>query len=111
MFSAKYYIMRTLYTFAIIFSLLSATSLLIFVNGDSIAYGLCSEITDPNVSCHEQHNSHSNVETTTTSTTEEETEAEETSPMLCSDLKCSLGKEYILDHDTDIADPLGLLDN
>jgi len=103
--------MRTLSTFAIILSLLSATSLLIFVNGDSIAYGLCSEITDPNVSCHEQHNTHSNVETTTSTTTEEEADEEEVSPLLCSDLKCSLGKEYILGHDTDIADPLGLLDN
>ena len=98
--------MRTLYTFAVVLSLFSATSL-IFANGNSIAYALCSEITDPNISCHEQHNTHSNVETTTSTTTEEE----EVSPLLCSDLKCSFGKEYILGHDTDIADPLDLIDN
>ena len=104
--------MRTLYTFAVILSLFSATSLLIFANGNTNASALCSEITDPNVTCHEQHNSHSNVETTTSSTTEEEEEAiEEDNPLLCSDLKCSFGKEYILGHDTDLADPLDLLDN
>lgn len=103
--------MRTLYTFAVILSLLSATSLLIFANGNGMAYALCSEITDPNVSCHEQHNSHSNVETTTSTTTEEEEEVDEVSPLLCSDLKCSLGKEYILGHETDIADPLDFIDN
>ena len=103
--------MRTLYTFAVILSLFSATSLLIFANGNTIAYALCSEITDPNVTCHEQHNSHSNVKTTTSTTTEEEEAVEEDNPLLCSDLKCSLGKEYILGHDTDIADPLDLLDN
>ena len=102
--------MRTLYTFVVVLSLFSATSLLIFANGNSIAYALCSEITDPNVSCHEQHNTHSNVETTTSTTTEEE-EVEEVSPLLCSDLKCSFGKEYILGHDTDIADPLDLIDH
>jgi hypothetical protein len=103
--------MRTLYTLAVILSLLSATSLLIFANGNGMAYALCSEITDPNVSCHEQHNSHSNVETTTSTTTEEEEEVDDVSPLLCSDLKCSLGKEYILGHETDIADPLDLIDN
>ena len=100
--------MRTFYTFAFILSLLSATSFLALSNGNSIAYGLCSEITDPNVSCREQHNSNSNVETTTSSTTEEE--EEEVSPLLCSDLKCNLGEEYIMDHDTDIVDHLDLLE-
>ncbi|HEU5120015.1 MAG TPA: hypothetical protein VFT71_03415 [Candidatus Nitrosocosmicus sp.] len=99
--------MRTFHTFAVMLLLLGATSLLSLANGNSIANGLCSEITDPNVSCHEQHNSRSNVETTTSTTTEEE---EEVSPLLCSDLKCNLGEEYIMDQDSDIADPLDLLD-
>ena len=99
--------MRTFQTFAVMLSLLGVTSLLALANGNSIANGLCSEVTDPNVSCHEQHNSHSNVETTTSTTTEEE---EEVNPLLCSDLKCNLGEEYIMDHDSDIADPLDLLD-
>jgi hypothetical protein len=99
--------MRTFQTFGLILSLLGATSLLALVNGNSVANGLCSEITDPNVSCHEQHNSRSNVETTTSTTTEEE---EEVSPLLCSDLKCNLGEEYIMDQDSEIAVPLDLLD-
>ena len=97
--------MRTSLTYAVILSFLGATSLFALASENNIANGLCSEITDPNVSCHEQHNSHSNVETTTTS--EEE---EEVSPLLCSDLMCSLGEEYTMDQDADIADPLGLLD-
>ena len=98
--------MRTFYTIAIIFSFVGVISLLSLSNGNSVVHGLCSEITDPNVSCREQYNSNSNVETTTSTTTEEE----EVSPLLCSDLKCNLGEEYIMDQETDIADPLDLLD-
>ncbi|HYG00267.1 MAG TPA: hypothetical protein VD815_09250 [Candidatus Saccharimonadales bacterium] len=100
--------MRTFFTFAIFLSLLSATSLLALSNGNTVIYALCSEITDPNVSCDEQYNSRSNVETTTSTTT---TEEEEENSLFCSDLKCNLGEEYVLDPDTSIEDtPLDLLD-
>ncbi|VFJ12691.1 hypothetical protein [Candidatus Nitrosocosmicus franklandus] len=102
--------MRTFYTFAVALLLSGATSLLVFSNGNIVAQGLCDEITDPNVSCREQYNSHSNVETTTSTTTDEEEEEIGGNPLLCSDLKCTFGKEYIIDHNTDISDPLDLLD-
>ena len=99
--------MRTFFTFAILLSLISATSLLALSNGNIVTYALCSEITDPNVSCDEQYNSRSNVETTTSTTTTEEEE----NSLFCSDLKCNLGEEYVLDPDTSIEDtPLDLLD-
>jgi hypothetical protein len=102
--------MRTFFTFAILLSLISATSLLALSNGNIVTYALCSEITDPNVSCDEQYNSRSNVETTTSTTTTEEEEEEENS-LFCSDLKCNLGEEYDLDPDISIEDtPLDLLD-
>ncbi|MDQ2685550.1 MAG: hypothetical protein M3Y25_06880 [Thermoproteota archaeon] len=101
--------MRTSFTFAIFLSLLSATSILALSNGNAVTYALCSEITDPNVSCDEQYNSRSNVETTTSTTTTEEEEEENF--LFCSDLKCNLGEEYVLDPDTSIEDtPLDLLD-
>ena len=53
------------------------------------------ESKNPNVSCHQQYNSDSNTETTTTTTTS--TAEEESDLILCTDLKCNLGKEYLLD--------------
>ncbi len=101
--------MRTFFILAVIFSLISATSFLALSHGNSIVFAVCSEITDPKVSCHEQYNSRSNVETTTSTTSTDDEEEE--SPLLCSDLKCTLGEEYMLSPDTSLKDsPFDLLD-
>jgi hypothetical protein len=99
--------MRTLLQIAAIFSILSVTTLFMTLNSNGPAMAICSEINDPNISCHEQYNSHSNTATSTTSTTTED----DSEPMLCTDLKCNLGEEYMLDPETDVMDdPLDLLD-
>ena len=100
--------MRTLLKIVVVFSILSISALMTTLNNNGVTFGLCDGIENPNVSCHQQYNSHSNTETTTTtSTTEEESDL-----MLCTDLKCNLGSEYLLDPSTDIMDdPLDLLDN
>lgn len=99
--------MRTLLKIVVIFSILSISALMIPLNNNGITFAFCDGNEKPNVSCHEQYNSHSNTETTTSSTAEDESDL-----MLCTDLKCNLGKEYLLDPRTDImADPLDLLDN
>jgi hypothetical protein len=90
-----------------IFSIMGVTTLLMSINNSGAAMAICSEINDPNVSCHEQHNSHSNVATSTTSTTTED----ESEPVLCTDLKCNLGEEYMPDLETGVMDdPLDLLE-
>ncbi len=97
--------MRTLLKLVVIFSILSAFTLIMTLNNNGVAFAICGELESPNVSCHEQYNSHSNTATSTT-TTEDESD-----PMLCTDLKCSLGEEYLLDPKTDVMDdPLDLLD-
>jgi hypothetical protein len=103
-----YFNMRTLLKIIVVFSLLSISALMITLNSNGVTFALCDGIKNPNVSCHQQYNSDSNTETTTTaSTTEEESDL-----MLCTDLKCNLGKEYLLDPRTEVMDdPLDLLDN
>ncbi|MGD9535386.1 MAG: hypothetical protein AB7V56_16645 [Candidatus Nitrosocosmicus sp.] len=89
--------MRTFSIFAIALSILSATSLLTLANADSIVYGLCSEKTDPNVYCLEQHNSRSyeqhngdSVETTTNPTTGQEGE---NNLLFCKYIECSIARD------------------
>jgi hypothetical protein len=103
-----YFNMRTLLKIIVVFSILSISSLMNTINSNGVTFALCDGIKNPNVSCHHQYNSDSNTETTTTaSTTEEESDL-----ILCTDLKCNLGKEYLLDPRTDVMDdPLDLLDN
>ena len=100
--------MRTLLRIVVIFSILSVSTLFMTLNNNGGAYAICSELDDPNISCHEQYNSHSNTATSTSSST---TSEDESNPMLCTDLKCNLGEEYLLDPKTDVMDdPLDLLD-
>ena len=99
--------MRTLLKIDVIFSILSISALITTLDNNGVAFALCDEMENPNVSCHEQYNSHSNTETTTTSSTEDESDL-----ILCTDLKCNLGTEYLLDPRSDVMDdPLDLLDN
>ncbi|WP_458743071.1 hypothetical protein [Candidatus Nitrosocosmicus sp. T] len=99
--------MRTLLKIVIVFSILSISALMTTLNNNGVTFALCEGTENPNLTCHQQYNSHSNTETTSTSTTEEESDL-----MLCTDLKCNLGKEYLLDPRTDIMDdPLDLLDD
>ena len=99
--------MRTLLKIIVIFSILSVSTLFTTLNNNGAVFAICSELDDPNISCHEQYNSHSNTATSTTSTTTED----KSNPLLCSDLKCNLGDEYNLDPETDVMDdPLDLLD-
>lgn len=98
--------MRTLLKIVGIFSILSISALITTLDNNGVAFALCDEMENPNVSCHEQYNSHSNTETTTSST------EDESDLMLCTDLKCNLGTEYLLDPRSDVMDdPLDLLDN
>ena len=91
----------------VIFSILSASTLFATLNNNGAAFEICSELDDPNISCHEQYNSHSNTASSTTSTPTED----ESISMFCTDLKCNLGEEYLLDPETDVLDdPLDLLD-
>ena len=104
-----YFNMRTLLKIIVVFSILSISALMTVLNSNGVTFALCDGIKNPNVSCHQQYNSDSNTETTTTtaSTTEEESDL-----ILCTDLKCNLGKEYLLDPRTEVMDdPLDLLDN
>ena len=99
--------MRTLLKIVVIFSILGVSTLFTMHNSNEASFAMCGELNDPNISCHEQYNSHSNTATTTTSTTTED----ESDPILCTDLKCNLGEEYLLDPETDLMDdPLDLLD-
>ena len=100
--------MRTLLKIVVIFSILSISALITTPDNNGVAFALCDEVENPNVSCHEQYNSHSNTETTSSnSSTEDESDL-----MLCTDLKCNLGTEYLLDPRSDVMDdPLDLLDN
>lgn len=100
--------MRTLVTFAVVFTILTTATLFGSLTGGKLVYALCNEIKDPNVSCHEQYNSRSNIDSTTSNSVEEDDDA---APLLCSDLKCSLGHEYMLDPDNDLVeDPLDFMD-
>jgi hypothetical protein len=103
-----YFNMRTLLKIIVVFSILSISALMTTFDSNAVTFALCDGIKNPNVSCHQQYNSDSNTETTTTaSTTEEESDL-----ILCTDLKCNLGKEYLLDPRTEVMDdPLDLLDN
>ena len=103
-----YFNIRTLLKIIIVFSILSISALMTTLNSNGVTFALCDGIKNPNVSCHQQYNSDSNTETTTTaSTTEEESDL-----VLCTDLKCNLGNEYLLDPRTEVMDdPLDLLDN
>jgi hypothetical protein len=107
-FKVIYFNMRTLLKIIVVFSILSLSALMTTLNSNGVTFALCDGIKNPNVSCHQQYNSDSNTETTTTaSTTEEESDL-----ILCTDLKCNLGKEYLLDPRTEVMDdPLDLLDN
>ena len=99
--------MRTLLKIGVILSIMSVSTLFTTLNNNGAAFALCSELDNPNISCHEQYNSHSNTATSTTSTPNED----ESDSMLCNDLKCNLGEEYVLDPKTDVMDdPLDLLD-
>ena len=100
--------MRTLLKIVVVFSILSISALMTTLNNNGVSFALCDGIENPNVSCHQQYNSHSNTETTTTTSTTED----ESGLVLCTDLKCNLGKEYLLDPRTEVMDdPLDLLDN
>ena len=100
--------MRTLITIAIVFTILSTTALSSSLIGAKLVYAVCSEVKDPNVSCHEQYNSRSNIDSTTSSSV---TQEDDDNPLLCSDLKCNLGHEYLLDPDNDLVDnPLDFMD-
>lgn len=100
--------MRTLITMAIVFTILSTSSLSSSLIGGKLVYAVCSEVKDPNVSCHEQYNSRSNIDSTTSSSV---TPEDDDKPLLCSDLKCNLGHEYLLDPDNDLVDnPLDFMD-
>lgn len=100
--------MRTLITVAAVLTILTTATLLPSFIGVKPIYALCSEVKDPNVSCHEQYNTRSNIDSTTSTSTEED---DNTSPLLCSDLKCKLGHEYMLDPDNDLVeDPLDFMD-
>lgn len=100
--------MRTLLKIIVVFSIFSISALMTTFSSNGVTFALCDGIENPNVSCHEQYNSHSNTETTTTASPAEE----ESAPMLCTDLKCNLGKEYLLDPRVEVMDnPLELLDN
>lgn len=100
--------MRTLITLSIIFAILTPAMVFSTVTEGKFANALCSEIKDPKVSCHEQYNSRSNIDSTTSSSTEEDNHS---APLLCSDLKCHLGHEYMLDPDNDmVQDPLDFMD-
>ena len=57
--------MRTLLRIVVIFSILSVSTLFTTLNNNGAAYAICSELDDPNISCHEQYNSHSNTATST----------------------------------------------
>ena len=57
--------MRTLLKIVVIFSILSVSTLFTTLNNNGAAYAICSELDDPNISCHEQYNSHSNTATST----------------------------------------------
>ncbi len=99
--------MRALLRIVVIFSILSVSTLFTTLHNNGAAYAICSELGDPNISCHEQYNSRSNTATSTSLTTTED----ESDPMLCTDLKCNLGEEYLLDPKTDVMDDhLDLLD-
>ena len=99
--------MRTLLKIVVVFSILSISALMTTLNSNGVTFASCEGVENPNVSCHQQYNSQSNTETTTTSTI-----AEESDLMLCTDLKCNLGKEYLLDPRPDVMDDaLDLLDN
>jgi hypothetical protein len=100
--------MRTLLNIAVILSIMSVSTVFTTFSNNEMVFAICSDLDDPNISCHEQYNSHSNTATSTSSsTTEDESES-----MLCNDLKCNLGEEYLLDPKTDVMDdPLDLLDN
>lgn len=100
--------MRTLLTVAFVFTILTTTTLFGSLYAGNHVYALCNEVKDPNVSCHEQYNTRSNIDSTTSSSVEED---DNKTPMLCSDLKCSLGHEYMLDPDNDLVeDPLDFMD-
>lgn len=100
--------MRTLFNVAIVITFLTTATLLGTQLGGIDVYALCSEVKDPNVSCHEQYNTRSNVDSTTSSSVEED---DSSVPLLCSDLKCSLGHEYMLDPDNNLdEDPLDFMD-
>ncbi len=100
--------MRTLLKIIVVFLILSISALMTTLNSNGVTFALCEGINNPNVSCHQQYNSDSNTETTTSASTIEE----EYDLMLCTDLKCKLGKEYLLDPRPEgMDDPLDLLDN
>jgi hypothetical protein len=100
--------MRTLLTVVVVFTILTTVTILTIPATGKDAYALCSEVKDPNVSCHEQYNTRSNIDSTTSSSVEE---GDDTAPLLCSDLKCNLGHEYMLDPDNDLVeDPLDFMD-
>ena len=102
--------MRTLLKIIVVFSILSISALMTALNSNGVTFALCDRIKNPNVSCHQQYNSDSNTETTTNTTTS--TAEEESDLILCTDLKCNLGKEYLLDPRNEVMDdPLDLLDN
>lgn len=100
--------MRTLLKFAIIFSYLSTTTLVGGFITNNTVNALCDGIQDPNISCHEQYNSRSNTDTSTTTTTNTQDDSE---TLLCSDLKCNFGEEYLLDPESMITNgPFDALD-
>ncbi len=107
-FTVIYVNMRILLKVIVVFSILSISASMTTLNSNGVTFALCDGIKNPNVSCHQQYNSQSNTETTTTPSTIEE----ESDLMLCMDLKCNLGKEYLLDPTTEVMDDsLDPLDN
>jgi hypothetical protein len=98
----------TLLKVIIVFSILSISAFMTTPNSNGVTFALCDGIKNPNVSCHQQYNSYSNTETTTTHSAIES----ESDLLLCSDLKCNLGNEYLLDPRTEVMDDsLHLLDD
>ena len=58
--------MRILLKVIVVFSILSISALMTTLNSNGVTFALCDGIQNPNVSCHQQYNSHSNTETTIT---------------------------------------------
>jgi hypothetical protein len=108
--------MKTILKIPIILSIFTASMFISTLSDDEKVSALCKENNNKNIYCHEEHNNHSNTATTTTSTTTtnptitEEGNEEESIPMYCIDLSCSLSDDLLGSSMDAINSPLGDLD-
>jgi hypothetical protein len=109
--------MKTILTIPIILSIFTASMFIGTLSDNEKVYAFCKENNNKNIYCHEEHNNHSNTATTTTSTTttnpatiEEEANEEESIPMYCIDLSCSLSDNLLGSSMDSISSPLDNLD-